>query len=90
MSQVAFPLHSHDPESGGFQEEPRDWENLVKQDQSTELSPVTESGSYKHEPGNESLSSLDSTMRDRGRHWWQMRIISNYTLSEFKGPNSDV
>ena len=80
---------SQDPESR-LQEAPKDLENLVNQDREIESSAATGSGSREHQPGNHTLpsSSLQSTEPPHRGHWWQMGIISNFTLSRSKGPDS--
>ena len=64
----------------------RDLENLVTQPQGIDLSVVTDSGSCEHQPGKDPLSFGSS----HHMHWWQMGIISNFTLSRSKGPDSEV
>ena len=85
--------HSQDPESGGLEEgEPRDLENLVTRDRRIESSSAdTESGAREHRPGNHTLpfSSSRSTKPPPRGHWWQMGLISNFTLSRSKGPDSE-
>ena len=83
--------HPQDPESG-LQEEPKDLENLVAQDRKTESSADTESGAREHLPGKHTLpfSSPQSRKPIRHGHWWQMGIISNFTLSRSRGPDSEL
>ena len=64
----------------------RDLENCVTQPQSIDFSVITDSGSPEHQPGKDPLSFGSS----HHRHWWQTGIISNFTLSQSKGPDSEV
>ena len=82
--------HSQDPESG-LQEEPKDLETLVAQDRETESSADTEPGSREQLPGKHTLpfSSSQSTKPTHRGHWWQTGIISNFTLSQSRGPDSE-
>ena len=81
-----------DPENGLHEEEPDDLENNVTQDRGSKLSAVTVSESYEHRPGKDPLSvhSSPSTRRNRREHWWQMDIISNFTLSRSRGPAGGI
>lgn len=82
---------SQDPESR-LQDEPKDLENFVNQDREIKSSADTESEFHEHQPGNHTLpsSSLQSTKPPHRGHWWQMGIISNFTLSRSRGPDSEV
>ena len=82
----SVPSHPHDPEIGP-QEEPEDLQSPVTQDRETEFSADTESESREHQllP----LSSSQSTKPPQRGHWWQMSILSNFTLSRSRGPDSE-
>ena len=82
--------YSQDAESG-LENEPQDLENLVTQDREIESSADTGSGSREYQPGNHTLpsSSSQSTKPPHRGHWWQMGIISNFTLSRSRGPDSE-
>lgn len=82
---------SQDPENS-LHEEPQDSENLVRQHRVTGVSAVSDSGSWEHQPGKDpvSCSSSQGMSRSHRGHWWQTSIISNFTLSRTKGPDSEV
>ena len=82
--------HSQDPETS-LQGEPNNLENLATQHRETESSADTESGSREHYLGKHTLpfSSSQSTKPPHRGHWWQMGIISNFTLSQPRGPDSE-
>ena len=58
----------------------------------TDTSAVTDSETCEHQPGNEALSwnSSQGTGQERRGHWWQVGIISGFTLSGSKGLDSEV
>lgn len=89
LSQSASS-HSQDPESG-FQEEPKDLESLVAQDQETKSSGGIAAKRREHLLGKHILpfSGSQSKKPPHGGHWWQMGIISNFTLSRSQGLDSE-
>ena len=64
----------------------RDLEDSVPQPQSIDLSGSPDSRSSEHQPRNDP-SSFGSSHHG---HWWQRGIISNFTLSQSKGADSEV
>lgn len=91
VSQSVSSSPSQDPENR-LQEEAKDSGNLVTQHRGTGLSAVSDSGSWEHQPVKDPLScgSSQGISRSHRGHWWQMGIISNFTLSRTKGPDSEV
>ena len=81
---------SQDPEIA-WEKEPQDLENLVIQDREIESSTDTQSGFHEQQLGKHTLpssSSRSAELPHRG-HWWQMGLISNFTLSRSRGPDSE-
>lgn len=91
VSQSVSSSPSQDPENC-LQEEAKDSGNLVTQHRGTGLSAVSDSGSWEHQPVKDPLScgSSQGISRSHRGHWWQTGIISNFTLSRTKGPDSEV
>ena len=75
---------SQDPESSS-QEEPQDLDNLATQDRATTESSADAEFAKHTLP----FSSSQSARPPHHGHWWQMGIISNFTLSRSRGPDSD-
>ena len=88
-SENASSSHFQDPESG-LQEEPMHLGVLGTQTGSTDTSAVTDPESCEYQTGKEALSvsSAQGTGWDRRGHWWQMGILSAFSLPRPKGLNS--
>ena len=84
-SESASLSHSEDPESD-LQEKPKHLGELGTQTGSTNTSAVTDSEASEYQTG----SSLQGTGRERRGQWWQMGIISGFSLSRSEGPGSEV
>ena len=91
MSQTASSPYSQNPELG-LQEEPEDSETFATRDDGVNSFAVTDSGSCEHQSMESPLSFTSSQGREqksRG-HWWQIGILSNFTLSRSRGHDSEV
>ena len=82
--------HSQDPESG-LRGESNDLESLATKAREIESPAGTESRSREHQPAKPTVpfSKSQSTKPPHRGHWWQMGIISNFTLSRSRGPESE-
>ena len=81
-SESASGSHFEDPESDS-QEESNHLGVPGAQTRSTDTSTITDSQTCEYQPGSSSQGS------GRG-HWWQKGIISGFSLSRSKGPDSEV
>ena len=83
VSQSAYSSHSQDLEGS---------QTLEPQDRGAHSSAVTGFGSCEPQFEKDPLSSNISqgTEQKSRRHWWRMGIISTFTLSQSKGPDSEV
>ena len=90
-SESASSSHFENPESE-LQEEPIHLAVLGTQIGSNDTSAVADPESSEYQTGKEALSvsSTQGTGRERHGHWWQMGILSAFSLSRSKGPDSEV
>lgn len=90
LQSVPSP-YFQDPENGS-EKELHDLGMSATRDGGTDLSIVTDPGSYEHQPGKEPLSFSTSHGKDPNPqgHWWQVGILSNFTLSKPRSNNSDI
>ena len=90
-SESASLPHLGDPESD-LHEDAQHLGVLGTHIECNDTSAVTDSEHCEHQPGKEALSlnSSQGTGQERRGHWWQMGIISGFTLSGSKGLDSEV
>ena len=91
LSQIAPLSQSQDLEHGTHKIS-QSSEIATTEDGSSGSFTTSDPGSWEHYPGKESwpLKDPQDTEQSHRKHWWQMGVLPNFTLSRTKNPASEV